>query len=63
MKKIPIPWIEEQIKKRPGLYASAWKYLIDLYVDESKKKEEESSDEYVRLHKNQTAAQKFWRNE
>lgn len=64
---IPVEWINEQIKKNPGMYASAWNRLLELwnyyifYGDENGEKKTE--DKYIRMHKDQTAAQKFWRNE
>ena len=63
---IPITWIYEQIKKNPGRHASSWNYLLDLWNEKllaDEKAEETDPDDYIRMHKDQTAAQKFWRNE
>ena len=63
---IPISWIQEQIKKNPGRHASSWQYLLDIWYKQllhGNNNGEKATDEYVRLHKNPTAAQKFWRNE
>lgn len=64
-RNIPVNWIEEQIKKNPGRHASSWSYLIDIWKSECLKgvEEEKSEDDYIRMHQDQTAAQKFWRNE
>ena len=64
---IPVNWIREQIAKNPGRHASSWSYLLDLwngfvlYGDQTGEKKTE--DEYIRMHQDITAAQKFWRNE
>lgn len=63
---IPVSWIQEQIKKNPGRHASSWQYLLDIWYKQllhGNDNGEKATDEYVRLHKNPTAAQKFWRNE
>lgn len=65
-KGIPISWIQEQIKKNPGRHASSWQYLLDIWEKQQLHGDdngEKATDEYVRLHKNPTAAQRFWRNE
>ena len=65
-KGIPISWIQEQIKKNPGRHASSWRYLLDIWEKQllhGDDNGEKVTDEYVRLHKDPTAAQKFWRNE
>lgn len=71
-KGIPISWIQEQIKKNPGRHASSWQYLLDIWEKHLFKarcsqqpieNKDQSSDGYVRMHKDPTAAQKFWRNE
>ena len=64
---IPVTWIREQIKKNPGMYAAAWKRLLDLWDHHilygDKNGEKVQDNEYVRMHQDITAAQKFWRNE
>ena len=67
---IPVEWIHEQIQKHPGHLSSAWSRLIQMYKDaliEADIKETERAkkygEEYVRMHEDPTAAQKFWRNE
>ena len=63
---IPVAWIYEQIKKNPGRHASSWNYLLDLWNKKLlKDMDDEKTDpnDYIRMHKDQTAAQKFWRNE
>ena len=63
---IPITWIYEQINKNPGRHASSWNYLLDLWNEKlmaDEKAEESDPDDYIRMHQDQTAAQKFWRNE
>lgn len=65
-KGIPISWIQEQIKKNPGRHASSWQYLLDIWEKQQLHGDdngEKVTDEYIRLHKDPTAAQKFWRNE
>ena len=62
---IPVTWVEEKIKEHPGMYGVAWSYLLylwDKHVHEARLPPVEK-DDYVRMHKDQTAAQKFWRNE
>lgn len=64
--RIPIWWVQEQIKKNPGRHASSWQYLLDIWEKQQLHGDdngEKVTDEYVRLHKDPTAAQKFWRNE
>ena len=64
---IPISWIRDAIKEHPGRHASSWGHLLDLwskhllYGDESGKKKTE--DKYIRMHKDVTMSEKFWRNE
>ena len=64
---IPITWINEQIKKNPGRHASSWNYLLDLWnthlLEARCFQQPVENDDYVRMHQDQTAAQKFWRNE
>lgn len=69
---IPVTWVYEQIKAHPGMYAAAWNRLLDLWDEHLLKtrfsqqpieNKDQSSDGYVRMHKDTTAAQKFWRNE
>jgi len=65
---IPVTWIYEQIKEHPGMHAASWNYLLDLWdahLTEARYSQQpvKNDDEYVRLHKDPTAAQKFWRNE
>lgn len=69
---IPVTWIYEQIKEHPGMHAVSWNYLLDLwdahllearYSQQPVENKDQSSDGYVRMHKDTTAAQKFWRNE
>ena len=63
---IPVNWIREQIKSNPE-YAESWRKLIDSWNDALLKarfsQQPVKNDEYVRLHEDQTAAEKFWRNE
>ena len=64
---IPITWIYEQIKEHPGMHAASWNYLLDLWdahLTEARYSQQPvKNDEYVRMHQDMTAAQKFWRNE
>lgn len=63
---IPVTWIREQIKKNSGMYAAAWNRLLDLwnhYILYGDDNGEKVQDDYIRMHKDPTAAQKFWRNE
>lgn len=63
---IPIVWIREQIESNPE-YAESWRKLIDFWEDallEARFSQQPvKNDEYVRMHEDPTAAQKFWRNE
>lgn len=64
---IPLNWIEEQIELNPGRHASSWQSLLDRWKNYIHKKVRKESpdqvDDYIRMHKDPTAAQKFWRNE
>ncbi len=65
---IPVTWIYKQIKEHPGMHAASWNYLLDLWdahLLEARQSQQpvKNNDEYVRLHKDPTATQKFWRNE
>ena len=54
---IPVEWIREQIIEHPGHLSSAWSRLIQMW------EEHLTEIHYIRMHKDMTAAQKFWRNE
>ena len=64
---IPVTWIYEQIKEHPGMHAASWNYLLDLWdahlLEARYSQQPVEKDEYIRMHKDPTAAQKFWRNE
>ena len=61
---IPAAWIHEQIKKNPGMYAAAWKRLLDLwnhYILMETIYGEKVQDDYIRMHKSMAAQQQFWK--
>lgn len=65
---IPVQWIRDQIRKNHGKNAAAWDYLLRLWKEqlfENRLSQQpvKKEDEYVRMHQDPTAAQKFWRNE
>lgn len=63
---IPVKWIREQIIEHPGHLSSAWSRLIQMWEEhlaEIQKPQPVEKDDYVRMHEDMTAAQKFWRNE
>ena len=64
---IPVEWVYEQIRTHTGTYPSAWRLLLDLWeehlLSEQPVPNATKKDEYIRMHQDMTAAQKFWRNE
>ena len=61
---IPVAWIREQIKKNPGMYAAAWKRLLDMWdhhILYGDKNGEKVQDDYIRMHKSMAAQQQFWK--
>jgi hypothetical protein len=49
------------------MHAASWNYLLDLWdahlLEARYSQQPVEKDEYIRMHKDPTAAQKFWRNE
>lgn len=63
---IPVEWIREQIIEHPGHLSSAWSRLIRMWEEHLAEVREQppvEKDDYIQMHKDMTAAQKFWRNE
>ena len=63
---IPVEWIREQIIEHPVHLSSAWSSLIQMWEEhltEIREQPHVEKDDYIRMHKDMTAAQKFWRNE
>lgn len=64
---VPVEWIREQIIEHPGHLSSAWSRLIRMWEEHLAEIREqppvEKKDDYIQMHKDMTAAQKFWRNE